>query len=327
MRIENNIAAWKAIVEVARCASMRDAAVALDMDVAMVSRLISAMEERLNARFFDRSARPMRLTTYGEEHIPSIKAFLDQHNELWSKLTRCRNDHGHLIRFGVVAGYPREQLLAMLAEYKQIALKIDIEVVTEVDHLDLLRNRVDVAYLLYMPEDPNLCNRFIHCLGVLPVASKAYVERHGMPERPEDLSRHTLLMRTARNYPESHCLVRGLERRPFKAAHMLSGDFLTIQSALRVGLGVALDLPTASIRDDLASGEVVPVLNGWSREPFRVTLTVRQNSADDPELDCFMNWFVERERQAALSRYRTVGLPFEQRHNGLFWKVGDKGQS
>lgn len=321
MRIENNIAVWKAIVEVARCASMRDAAVALDMDVAMVSRLIAALEKRLNVRFFDRSARPMRLTTYGEEHIQAIREFVEQHDELWEKLGRSRPQHERLIRFGVVAGYPREQLLAMLSEYKSVAPEVDIEVVTEVDHLDLLRDRVDVAYLLYMPDDPNLCSRFIHCLGVLPVASRAYVEKYGHPEKPEDLVRHTLLVRTARNYPTSRCLVRGLARRPFTAAHVLSGDFLTIQSAMRAGLGVALDLPTSSVRDGLVSGEVVPVLNGWSREPFRVSLTVKTEASTDVQLERFMGWFVERERQAALARYRAVGFPFEKKHNGLFWQV------
>lgn len=321
MRIENNMAAWKAVVEVARCASMRDAAIALDMDVSMVSRLISALEDRLNAKFFDRAARPMRLTAYGEEHLPAIRALVEQQGELWANLSRARSAGRRAIRLGVVAGYPREQLLAMLAEYKQASPEVDIEVVTEVDHQDLLRERVDVAYLLYMPDDPNLCVRFVHCLGVLPVASRTYVRKHGSPRRPEDLARHTLLLRTARNYPESTCLVRGLARRPFAAAHVLSGDFLTIRSALLAGLGVALDLPTASIQDGLARGEIVPVLDGWSREPFRVSLAARRSEAGDPTIERFMCWFVKRERQAALERYRAVGLPFEQRSGGLFWTM------
>ena len=320
MRPIHNMLAWQAIVAVADCASFRDAAVRLDTDVSAVSRLVTAVETEVGHPFFDRKARPVRLTAYGENALVGVRELVSRHERLVKALTTPASALRRTLRFGIVSGYPRAMLLEMIADFQLAHPTVDIEVVGDVDHLDLIRGRVDAAYLLYEPDAPELSSHFVAKIGVLPVASQAYVERFGMPETPEDLARHTVLQRVSRNYPKSDTLVNGLARRPLRAAHMLSGDFLTIKSALFASLGIAVDLPTYSLREGLQSGEIVPVLGPWRREPFMVSIVTRRADESDPALDAFVTWFVERERKAVLERFEAVGLPFEAKRHSLGWR-------
>ena len=320
MRTINNILAYRAVVEIAKTASFRDAAVRLDTDVAAVSRLVTSLENEVGHAFFDRHTRPVRLTAFGEQSLASIRALVLSHEALVKRLTSIESLSKRTIRLGLVSGYPREQLLTILSEFHALHPSIEIEVVGDVDHLDLIRGRVDAAYLLYDPNTSQLVSRFIGKVGVLPVAAKTYVEKFGMPEIPEDLAQHTLLQRVSRNYPKSDCLVSGLSRRPIHPAHLLSGDFLTVKSALFASLGIAIDLPTYSIREGLQKGDIVPVLGTWQREPFSVSIVTRVSDEADPAIDTFVTWFVERERRAMLERFEAVGLPFENKRHFLSWR-------
>lgn len=320
MRTINNMLAFRAIVEIAKSSSFREAAVLLDMDVAAVSRLVTALEKEVGNTFFDRTVRPVRLTAYGKKTLSSIRSLVTNHEALIKQLAEKESLSKRIIRFGLVSGYPRTQLLEILTDFHRLHPAIEIEVVGDVDHLDLLRGRVDAAYLLYEPDSPQLVSRFICKIGVLPVASRAYIEKYGQPNTPEDLIKHTLLQRVSRNYPKSDYLINGLSRHPIHAAHLLSGDYLTVKSALFASLGIAIDLPTYSIREGLQTGEIVPVLGKWQREPFHVSIVTRRTDQSDPTTDAFVTWFVKCERRAALERFQAVGLPFENKHRFLSWR-------
>lgn len=319
MRTEDNLVVWRAVVEISRGLSLRDAAVALDMDVAALSRLITAFEKRIGAQLFDRSARPIRLSPLGEEKIGEIRRFVDLHADLLRSFgSASLNANRTVIRFGVVSGYPRQQLLPLLAQY-QSSFNVDFEIATEVDHVDLMHDRVDVSYLLYQPDVPQLNSTLIHRLGVFPVASKEYVKRFGIPHHPRDLADHTILRRVGRNYPVADCLKKGEARSPIAAGSSLSGDFLTVRSAMLSGLGIAVDLPPASFMEELHEGRVVRVLDGWARPPFVISLAYLKQNADNAVLRHFCGWFRRHERLAALERYRRIGQPFTVGRNTLLW--------
>ncbi len=66
-----------------------------------------------------------------------------------------------------------------------------------------------------------------------PLATPAYLKRHGTPEKPEDLTNHNLILRTGRNYPPSYFLSRGNEKAPLITKHVVfTGDALSCKAAL-----------------------------------------------------------------------------------------------
>ena len=105
-------------------------------------------------------------------------------------------------------------------------------------------------------------------LRMLVVGSPAYLAARGVPQSPADLSGHQAVrMRLSHGG-----LYHGeLERRGESLAVDVPGrlvldDMLLVRQAARAGLGLAF-LSGWDIRDELARGELIPVLQDW-RPPF-----------------------------------------------------------
>lgn len=320
MQILNNVLAWQVVLETSRSDSLRDVAIKLDLDTPTVSRLITSLEEALGTPLFDRSTRPMKATPQAIRALDQIKLLLDAHGRLCDSLKK-RGDASpqRKFRFGMVSAYPRDSLLTSVKTYLQSNPNTDIEIATEVDHIDLLERRIDVAYLLYKPTDPDITLRQVHRLGVFPMASRKYIDRMGAPASPVALASHTLLRRVARHYPPCDQLYKGLSCQPIPSAQVLSGDFLTIRTALLSDMGISIDLPPACVKEAIKEGQIVPVLNGWHRKPFEITLALRKEDVDDEDLLRFLIWFEKEERLSAISRFTSVGLPFIKRSRELIW--------
>ena len=52
----------------------------------------------------------------------------------------------------------------------------------------------DVAIRMHPPRQPDLVQRHLRTLSWITVASPAYLEAHGVPQRPEDLDNHKLVL-------------------------------------------------------------------------------------------------------------------------------------
>lgn len=322
MQILNNVLAWKVILEMTRSDSLRDVAIKLDLDTPTVSRLIMSLEEALGTPLFDRSSRPMKATPQVIKALAQIKLLLDTHTTLCNSLKRTDyRSIKRVIRLGMVSAYPRDSLLESIKDYLQLNPNVDIEIATEIDHIDLLEKRIDIAYLLYRPINQDLTLRHVHRLGVFPMASRNYIERMGMPTSPSMLNSHTILRRTARHYPTSEHLYKGLSCQSISSAKELCGDYLTVRTALLSGMGISIDLPPTCVKEAIREGKIVPVLSGWHRRHFDITLALRKEDVEDEELLKFLIWFEKNERLSAISRFSSVGFPFIKRSRELIWSI------
>ena len=80
----DRITAMQVFTEVADRASLTDAAGALDMSRAMVSRYLESLERWLGVRLLHRTTRRVSLTDAGEEALPRCRQMLDLSRDLQS---------------------------------------------------------------------------------------------------------------------------------------------------------------------------------------------------------------------------------------------------
>ncbi|MFC4150024.1 LysR family transcriptional regulator [Micromonospora mangrovi] len=84
------VAACRAFVAVSGHGSFTSGAAAAGIPQSVASRRIAALEEHFGARLFDRSSRAVRLTSFGQEMLPSARRLVDLAEAMGDDAERAR---------------------------------------------------------------------------------------------------------------------------------------------------------------------------------------------------------------------------------------------
>jgi len=182
------------LLHTAQLGSLSAAARLLGISPAVTSAGLKRLAAELHTRLLWRSTRSLRLTADGERYLAHARAAMDALQAGEQVLAAGQQAlHGQLslsMPSDIGRQLLRPWLDDFLAEHPAVRLQLHIS-----DRLaDLYRMPVDVALRYGVPEDSSLValplladNRRLLC------AAPAYLERHGSPQRPEDLAAHECL--------------------------------------------------------------------------------------------------------------------------------------
>ncbi len=248
--------------------SLSAAARVLAMSRPMVSRYLEQMEHWAGTRLLHRSTRKLSLTTAGERVLEQSRELVEVAERIADQ-QEAETPAGRL-RVACAQFSAEHLLMPWLPEFLALypALGIDLQVSNQA--VNLVEERIDLAIRVTNDLDPNvIARRLGECESVL-CASPDYLARHGRPTEPKQLAMHNCL-----HYSQ---FSRGLWHfRQADGEHValeVAGNFSANESSLltnaaRAGLGIAL-LPQLEVRQSLASGELVPVLEQLRPEPLGI---------------------------------------------------------
>ena len=137
---------------------------------------------------------------------------------------------------------------------------------------------------------------------MLLVAPK-YLREHGIPKVPQDLVHHAVILRSGDYYPMSRFLVRGEEKVPLVFDLVaFSGDVMSGKEALLNGEGIAVSFSIATCQKEIEIGVVVPVLLGWHRPEWKMTLAMAKTNIGNLRFIHFARAFLLSEGEAICRR-------------------------
>ena len=164
----------------------------------------------------------------------------------------------------------------------------------------------------------DLVVRLYHVTSTCVLATPAYLRRHGTPQTPADLVRHTgLLLRTVNLNPVRRLYRDGIESEILEWKNVfITHDQIALKELLLEDRGIAVDLSLAHVVEELESGRIVSVMPGWERAPWRMcVVTLREREEACPPLRLFAeavalrtgeDWIAYTERgRAAIARAGT----------------------
>jgi DNA-binding transcriptional LysR family regulator len=169
------------------------AARALGVNATTVGRRLTALEQRLGARLFDRTPEGLvpteaaaALLPHAEAAEAAILAFERQRTGVDARLAgEVRLATSEI--FGPLFLLPR--LEAFRRQYPEVQISLQVGVRT----LDLSRREADIAIRLARPSEEALIARKLGGQSLGLYGSKDYLAKHGTPSRMEDLRGHQLL--------------------------------------------------------------------------------------------------------------------------------------
>jgi LysR family transcriptional regulator for bpeEF and oprC len=189
----DNLASIAAFVRIAETGSFKAAATQLGMSGPAVSKALARLERHLGAKLFHRTTRRVALSDDGQVFLERCRRILEDVQEAEDLMTSRRlSPRGHL-RVQMPLGFGRHVILPELSRFLagHPDLTVDVDLSDRV--VDFADEGLDVAVRIGEIPDSRVIARKIYNIRFVACASPAYLARHGVPRKPEDLARHECL--------------------------------------------------------------------------------------------------------------------------------------
>ena len=243
------------------------AAARLGVSKSAVSQRISDLEKATGTRLVTRTTRSVRLTDAGLSLAREVRSAYAQIARSFSSVRDSVGEIRGLVRLTAPVAFARQQLVphlsGFLQQYPQVRIQLDVS-----DALSSLAAEgydLAVRHGFQVPET-HVAWKLCDTTSVL-VATHDYLQRHGAPREPGELSAHNCLFYPRGTDQPAWTFERGSQ--PLERLTVpIAGSFATNNSeALRDAalnhLGIAL-LPDFSAQAALDAGKVVQVLKDWT---------------------------------------------------------------
>lgn len=286
--------AMQVFVAVVEGGSFVSAAEKLSTSTAAVSRQISAAEADLGARLLNRTTRRLSLTEAGQVFYEHAQTILGDIAELQALVGQHTLQPTGLLRISAPLSFGIHELAKVLPGFRQRypGLRLDVDLTDRL--VDLVHDSTDVAVRIARSLGPNLIARKISPVPMIVCASPAYLARRGVPLVPEDLALHDTLgysyLLTGDNWVFHHRDGQESAVRIQPAVHATNGDLLR---ALAVGGEGITVQPDFIVRDDLAAGRLVPLLNDWHMGEFYLYAVYLSRKHLSAKVRAFIDYLAE----------------------------------
>jgi len=287
-----NTDAIKRFVRVAELGSFTKAADALGLPKASVSLAVQQLESRLGTQLLHRTTRKVQLTPDGQMFYERGKQVLTEMDELDSLFqTDDASISGH-IRVDMSYPMARNVVIPNLPDFLNRYPNLHIDLSSTDRRVDPVSEGFDCVVRTGNLADSGLIVRHLGELPQTNYASPAYLEKHGEPKNPEDLSRHWLI----------HYNVNASTR--FDAFEYWDGQAcqrIAMQSRVSVnnvdayraacvaGLGIT-QAPFLGARGLLEEGKLVEILKDYRAPGMPVSLLYPHKRNLSKRMRIFMDW-------------------------------------
>ncbi|MET3665393.1 LysR family transcriptional regulator [Caulobacter sp. 1776] len=274
--------------------SFSRAAADLDLPRSTATEAVQQLEARLGVRLLQRTTRQVSPTLDGEAYYQRCLRLLDDLEEAEGAF-RERTPRG-LLRVDVQGALARRFVLPGLPEFLARYPELKIQL-TEGDRLvDLVREGVDCVLRVGDLADSAMVARRVALLPEVTCASPAYLERHGTPKTPDDLSAHRMVgflqAGTGHPYP-LELTIEGKVRQIAVAADVVINSAENTVAMGLLGLGL-IQIPRYRVEDCLADGRLVEVLADFPPTPTPVSLLYPKSRQLSPRVRVFIEWAARR---------------------------------
>jgi DNA-binding transcriptional LysR family regulator len=258
----------EAFLSVAQHKSFRRAAAELGVTPSAISQAVRALEERVGAALFTRTTRSVGLTEAGERFLARAKPAFEELVAAGEVARELGRRPSGLLRLAVPRAVVPILLEQLIASFCEAYPEIELEIAASAQLVDLAAEGFDAGIRLgqFIAADM-VAVRLSPPFRFIVVATPAYLDRRGRPERPDDLRHHACirLRRSGGALALWQFVDNARSLEVAVSGPLIAHDFPTILGAALEGVGLA-QVPEPIASDAIAAGKLVHVL-----EPYATT--------------------------------------------------------
>lgn len=277
--------------------SLSKASRELRIPLATVSRKVAELESHLKATLLVRSTKGLELTPTGRSYVASVKAILEQLNEVERTAAgEYTEPKGDLvvtapIMFGRLHVLP--VVTRFLSTFPEIA--VGLMLTDRVTHFP--DDQIDAAVRVGTLPDSDLIATRLGEVRRVVCASPDYLTSRGTPRTPDDLARHEVISFENVGSPATWTFDAGGGEMRVTFRSRLSVD--AIDAAIAAGLAGAglIRAMSYQVVELVRAGRMRVVLEGFERPPLPVHLIYARQNRLPLKLRAFIDTVVPRLRE------------------------------
>ena len=294
-------------VAVSESGSFSEAARRLGISPSAVSQAIGTLEERLGTSLFRRSTRSLSLTDVGNDYLLAAAPALAQLRQAADEASGRGGRPTGRLRLTMPRAPFALVIADMLVRFQDTYPEINLEIAVEARMIDIVKEGYD-AGLCY----GNSLEKDMIAVPVAPrseavlVAAPAYLSKRELPQRPDDLLKHRVVMCrsqvTGSIIPWTlQCAEEIIQFAPPAAA--IVHDLASQIDLAAKGLGIA-SAPAEMVLGQIEAGALTRVLPAWSSPIEAVFLYFPSKRHQSAALRAFIAHLKSRYYPAV-----AIGLP------------------
>ncbi len=229
-----------------------------------VSKAVAQLEAWLGVSLLLRSTRSVVPTEAGRIFYERAKRTVEEAEEAVVAARGIACGLSGKLRVSTSVCFGKLHVIPKLSGFLDEHPQLEVELVLDDRHVDLVNEGIDVAMRMGPMPDSNMTARRIAEGRRVVVATPAYLQRHGTPTSPGDLSRHQAIIYSRDVGWDSWTFRKAAA----EVSVVLQGRLkVTAAEGLREAVNCDMGLAIASewnFSPELKSGKVVAILEDWA---------------------------------------------------------------
>ncbi|HEX7742519.1 MAG TPA: LysR family transcriptional regulator [Sphingobium sp.] len=287
--------AWAMFAAVVEHRSFTDAAKALSVSKATVSKAVTRLEQHLDTSLFNRTSRRLALTESGKRLVEHAARILSEGQAAEEAARDETAELSGAVRLGAPMTFGLLRVAPLIAEFTKLNPLINVDLHLSDARIDMIEMGLDATIRIADMPDSSLRARRLADVNMHVVASPAYLAERGRPAHPSDLGAHDALCYSNVPTPDvwrfSGPGQQNVAVQVRARITVNSGEAML--PALRAGIGIAR-LPDFIVGEALASGELEEILVDWRPPPLGLHLVTPPSRLRPARVDALLDFLARR---------------------------------
>lgn len=271
--------------------SFSKAAADLGIGQPTATKLVASLEKQLGSRLLHRSTRGVSPTEIGALYYNKCKLIAHHLEEAQSVSTLLQSKVQGALRISTSVAFGRRVLSPLVMRFMQMHPKLHIELNFDDRYVNLVEQGIDVAIRMGPLADSSLGARYLGTNPWVMVASRSYLDLHGVPLNPTDLALHdALIYSTVQGDARWHLSGANGQLQAVQVRGPLRSNNLSVLLlAARSGLGLAT-LPKYVAQESLRSRFLEEILADWTLPAQEIHAVYPSPQLVPTKVTSFVTW-------------------------------------
>lgn len=290
MDVLTGMAIFTAVVE---NNSLAGAARHLNLSPSVVSKQLSALEDRLGVRLLNRTTRRVSLTEVGSAYYERCKRILADVDEAEAAVTTAHSSPRGLLKITAPTTFAHRHVAPHLPTFIDRFPEVQVQLLVSDRLVDMVEEGVDLAIRIAQLKDSSLIARKLAPNHRKLVASPDYLKRWGTPVKPENVNDHAVVsLLPGSPINDWHFMVDGEETVIRAKGDIVTNNGDAILELALSGAGLAM-LAAHVVGEHLQNGKLVSILDEYVREDVPIYAVYPSNRHLSPKVRAFVDFLIE----------------------------------
>jgi len=270
---------------------------ALGIPKSKLSRRVAVLEERLGVRLIQRSTRHFSVTEIGQNFHAHCKAMLVEAEAAEEAIELTRSEPRGVVRVTCPVALLDARVARMIADFMVAYPRVEVHLESTNRRVDVVGEGIDLAVRVRPPplQDTDLVMRVLGERSQCLVASAGLLERHGRPRVPADLQQ---LPSMDLGIPQNEHVWNlqgpdGAQAAIHHRPRLVTRSMSALRIAAEAGVGI-VQLPTMLVRDEIARGTLVRVVDDWVPRAEIVHVVFASRRGQLPSVRALIDFLADR---------------------------------